>query len=173
MLKVENLFKQYTSEDGTPGGGVLGASAGFAGGLFFFPILFPPPAANEQVANAESQTKIAQAMFIHANPSDPVHYGKGSVEVLKGKSGSNLLHLKPDFKVGPGPRFHVYLADKSKIMNSADFKAAKKIDLGRLRSFEGSQVYEVPKGTDISPVKSVVIWCKEFNVLISPATLKK
>tara|TARA_Y100001936_G_scaffold66076_1_gene64989 strand:+ start:19905 stop:20081 length:177 start_codon:yes stop_codon:yes gene_type:complete len=58
-------------------------------------------------------------------------------------------------------------------MNSADFKAAKKIDLGKLRAFEGSQVYPVPKGTDIEPVKSVVIWCKEFNVLISPATLQK
>ena len=26
MLSVENLFKQYTSDDGTPGGGVFGAN---------------------------------------------------------------------------------------------------------------------------------------------------
>jgi hypothetical protein len=152
---------------------VFGGAGGVAVGLFIYPFLFPPPPAMETVENRAEKTIVATGNFIHANPSDPVHYGKGTLEVLKGKSGSNLLHLKPDFKVGPGPRFHIYLADKSKIMNSADFKAAKKIDLGKLRAFEGSQVYEVPKGTDISPVKSVVIWCKEFNVLISPAMLKK
>ena len=35
MLKVENLFKQYISEDGTPGGGVLGASFEVADGELF------------------------------------------------------------------------------------------------------------------------------------------
>ena len=35
MLKVENLFKQYTTEDGTPGGGVLGASFDVADGELF------------------------------------------------------------------------------------------------------------------------------------------
>ena len=152
---------------------VFGGAGDFAVGIFIYPFLFPPPPAMEKVENRSEKMVVATGNFIHANPSDPVHYGNGSVEVLKGKSGGNLLHLKPDFKVGPGPRFHIYLADKGKIMNSADFKAAKKTDLGKLRSFEGSQVYELPKGTDIAPVKSVVIWCKEFNVLISPATLKK
>ncbi|MGB0577721.1 MAG: DM13 domain-containing protein [Alphaproteobacteria bacterium] len=152
---------------------VLGGAGGFVVGIFIYPFIFLPPPAMEKVENRAEKAVIAAGNFIHANPSDPVHYVHGSVEVLKGKAGDNLIHLKPDFKVGPVPRFHIYLADKSMIMNSADFKAAKKIDLGRLRAFEGSQVYEVPKGTDLSPVKSVVIWCKEFNVLISPATLKK
>ncbi len=152
---------------------IFGGAGGFAVGIFVYPFLFPPPPAMEKVENRAEKTVVATGNFIHANPSDPVHYGQGSLELLKGNAGGNLVHLKPDFKVGPGPRFHIYLADKGKIMNSADFKAAKKIDLGRLRSFEGSQVYLVPKGTDITPVKSVVIWCKEFNVLISPATLKK
>ena len=35
MLKVENLHKQYTSEDGTPGGGVFGASFEIAEGELF------------------------------------------------------------------------------------------------------------------------------------------
>ena len=151
----------------------MGGAGGFAVGIFIYPFWFPPPPANEKVENRAEKSVVATGKFIHANPSDPVHYGQGSLEFLKGSSGGSLVHLKPDFKVGPGPRFHIYLADKGMIMNSADFKAAKKTDLGRLRAFEGSQVYEVPKGTDIAPVKSVVIWCKEFNVLISPATLKK
>ena len=35
MLTVDNLFKQYTSEDGTPGGGVFGASFEIAEGELF------------------------------------------------------------------------------------------------------------------------------------------
>jgi hypothetical protein len=154
-------------------GGVVGGFVGFAGGILIFPYWFPPPPAMEQVADRASKTVVAAGMFIHANPSDPVHYGSGNVEILKGADGERLVHLKPDFKVGPGPRFHVYLADRAGIKSNDDFKDSKVTDLGRLRSFEGSQIYKVPATVDFGPVKSVVVWCKEFGVLITPATLKK
>ena len=35
MLKVENLWKQYVTEDGTPGGGVFGANFEVAEGELF------------------------------------------------------------------------------------------------------------------------------------------
>jgi hypothetical protein len=127
----------------------------------------------EQVADRASKTIVAAGMFIHAKPSDPIHYGSGGVEILKGADGARLVHLKPDFKVGPGPRFHVYLADRAGIKSDDDFKAAKVTDLGMLRSFEGSQIYKIPASVDLAPVKSVVVWCKEFGVLITPATLNK
>jgi len=56
-------------------GGVLGTVFGVALGFFFFPYVFPPPAATEQLAKAERSQLIASGTFIHANPSDPVHYG--------------------------------------------------------------------------------------------------
>lgn len=152
-------------------GGLVGGFVGFAGGLFIYPFWFPPPPANEQVADRASKTVVAAGTFIHANPSDPIHKGSGSVEILKGTDGARIVHLKPDFKVGPGPRFHLYLADRAGIKSNEDFEAAKVTDLGRLRSFEGSQIYKIPATVDLSPVKSVVVWCKEFGVLISPATL--
>jgi hypothetical protein len=45
------------------------------------------------------------------------------------------------------------------------------VDLGRLRAFKGSQRYAVPAGLDLSSFRSVVIWCEQFSVLISPADL--
>lgn len=153
-------------------GGLLGGFAGFAGGIVAFPYLFPPPPATEQVADRGSKKIVAAGQFIHANPSDPVHYGQGAVEILEGPDGARVAHLKPDFKVGPGPRYHVYLADKADILSNEDFEAATVTDLGQLRSFEGSQVYKIPASVDLSPVKSVVVWCKAFGVLITPATLK-
>jgi hypothetical protein len=46
------------------------------------------------------------------------------------------------------------------------------VDLGRLRAFKGSQVYKVPAGVDLKKYGNVVIWCKHFSVLISPAKLE-
>ena len=154
-------------------GGIVGGFVGFAGGIFVYPYWFPPPRAMEEVADRESKSVVAVGEFIHANPSDPVHHGSGTVEILQGPDGARIVYLKPDFKVGPGPRFHVYLADRAGIRSNGDFKQAAVTDLGMLRSFEGSQIYRIPTQVDLASVQSVVIWCKEFSVLISPATLMK
>jgi hypothetical protein len=154
------------------GGLVAGALGGFIIGIFAYPYIFPPAPAMEQVVDRAAKTLVAGGTFIHANPSDPVHYGQGSVEILRDAAGAHEVHLKPDFKVGPGPRFHVYLADKADITTNDHFKQSKVTDLGMLRSFEGSQIFKIPPRTDVTPVKSIVVWCKEFGVLISPATLK-
>jgi len=34
-----------------------------------------------------------------------------------------------------------------------------------LRSFEGSQIFKFRTGLDLSSVKSIVVWCKEFGLL--------
>ncbi|MBM3502979.1 MAG: DM13 domain-containing protein [Alphaproteobacteria bacterium] len=152
-------------------GGLLGVGAGFVAGLFFFPIIFPGPVAMEQVANAESKTAVARGTFVHADPNDPIHWGKGAVTILRDRSGEQFVRLEMDFEVGPGPAFHVYLVDQADIRSKRDFLTASTIDLGGLRAFRGSQNYAVPEGIDVASAKSVVIWCKEFGVLISPATL--
>ena len=35
------------------------------------------------------------------------------------------------------------------------------------------QNYPVPAGVKLADQKSVVVWCKEFGVLITPATLAR
>jgi hypothetical protein len=45
------------------------------------------------------------------------------------------------------------------------------VDLGRLRAFKGSQNYDIPVGLDVAKFGTVVIWCEQFGVLISPAKL--
>ena len=149
-------------------GGILGTAFGVALGFFLFPYVFPPPPAAEQLTQADRERVVAATgTFIHANPSDPVHWGKGSVTV---RPDSVFLH--EDFQVGPGPKFHVYLVPKGMIRTSSDVKDQMFVDLGRLRAFQGSQRYVVPAGIDLSKYQSVIIWCEQFSVLISPADLK-
>ena len=148
-------------------GGVLGTGIGVALGLFIFPYVFPPPAAAEQLAAAEHAKLVASGTFIHANPSDPVHYGKGRVSVYE-----HTVFLEPDFEVGPGPAFHVYLVPKASIRSTSDVKDLMFVDLGGLRAFKGSQRYPIPAGVDLKDYQSVIIWCERFGVLISPADLR-
>src|SRR5258708_2680125 len=120
-------------------GGILGTLVGVALGFFFFPYVFPPPPAFEKLTQADLgppaaavspapvATPLAAGTFIHANPSDPVHWGKGRVSVYQ-----RLVFLEPDFEVGPGPAFHVYLVPKAAIRSSADMQNVMYVDLGGL-----------------------------------------
>ncbi len=145
---------------------ILGGVGGFAAGIFVFPYLFPPPPVNEVVLDKENRKVVATGEFIHANPSDPVHYGRGKVSVYE-----DLLHLESNFEVGPGPKFHVYLVPEANVTPDTLVQETMFVDLGRLKAFSGSQNYAIPAGVDLKDFKSVVIWCEQFNVLISPANL--
>jgi electron transfer DM13 len=175
-------------------GGILGIGFGVALGFFLFPYVFPPPPANEQLtqadaaplsaaapsatsaspapsgappaARAAAPVPVATGTFIHANPSDPIHWGKGKVSAY-----DRTVFLESDFEVGPGPKFHVYLVPKANVRREADVNGAMYVDLGRLRAFKGSQRYPIPEGVDVKKYESVVIWCERFGVLITPADL--
>jgi hypothetical protein len=147
-------------------GGVFGTAFGIAVGFFIFPFVFPPPEASEQLLDTDRTPLVASGTFIHANPSDPVHWGRGKVSVYE-----RTVFLETDFEVGPGPAFHVLLVPKANVRNSDDVEKTMYVDLGGLRAFKGSQRYRIPAGVNLKDYPSVVIWCERFSVLISPADL--
>jgi len=149
-------------------GALLGSTAGFAVGIFVYPYIFLTDiVAADRVDDKAARKIVANGMFIHANPRDPVHYGKGKVTVYQ-----DLVHLGGDFEVGPGPKFHVYLVPEKSVIPGTNVAKTMFVDLGRLKAFKGSQNYPVPAGVDLVQYGSVVIWCEQFGVLISPAALK-
>ncbi|MEO8651164.1 MAG: DM13 domain-containing protein [Hyphomicrobiaceae bacterium] len=149
-------------------GGALGAGFGFIGGLFFFPFIFPPPPAAEKITQSDTVVPVvARGAFIQADPSDRLHWGRGGVTVRR-----DSVFLEENFEVGPGPKYHVYLTPNPGIRTAAAVKDQMFVDLGQLRAFKGSQRYAIPAGVDTSKYGSVVIWCEQFSVLISPADLK-
>jgi hypothetical protein len=147
-------------------GGLFGLGGGIALGFFLFPFVFTPPPAAEQLTEADRSRLLATGTFIHANPSDPVHWGRGKVSVYE-----RTVYLEPDFEVGPGPAYHVYLVPKASIRADGDLDKVMFVDLGGLRAFKGSQRYPIPAGVDLKNFPSVIIWCERFGVLISPADL--
>lgn len=150
-------------------GGLLGTAAGFALGIFVYPYIFLSDivAAESVEQHATVGRTRAKGTFIHANPADPIHYGRGGVTVYE-----NLVHLEADFEVGPGPKYHVYLVPEKNVTPSTKVAQTMYVDLGRLKAFKGSQNYPLPAGVDLSKFGSIVIWCEQFGVLISPAALR-
>ena len=147
-------------------GGLFGTLFGIAVGIFLFPYIFPPPEAMETLNKTEAGALVAKGSFVQPNPNDPVHTGKGDVSVYQ-----RSVFLAENFEVGPGPDFHVYLVPEADIRSSSDVTDTMYVDLGRLRAFKGSQNYAIPAGVDLKKFPSVVIWCQQFSVLISPADL--
>jgi len=113
---------------------VLGIAGGVALGVFAYPYLFLTDiVANEKVPPqqqaAETQRKVlARGNFVHANPNDPIHYGKGRVTVYEG-----LLHLDDQLRsqevlgaaVQVGAEADALLADRTEGREAPDLVAAR------------------------------------------------
>ena len=149
-------------------GGGIGIAAGFILGIFAYPYIFLADiVAEEKLENVSDRNLVATGTFIHANPSDPIHYGSGGVTVY-----ADVVHLADDFEVGPGPAYHIYLVPLEDINPGTQVDQTMYVDLGRLRAFKGSQVYPIPAGIELKQYDHVVVWCERFGVLISPAKLE-
>ncbi len=101
--------------------------------------------------------------------ADSFHKGSGKATIYQLPDGSHLLRFE-DLQVTNGPDLHVLLAQHPMPGSSAEVKQGF-IELGSLKGNIGSQNYAIPAGTDIAMFKSVVIYCKPFQVVFSTATL--
>jgi hypothetical protein len=98
--------------------------------------------------------------------ADEFHVGEGTARLIETAPGTYTLRLE-DFAVRNGPDLYVLLSP------SADGYAEDAVELGRLKADRGNQNYEVPAGTDVGFINSVVIWCKQFSVEFATAPLGK
>jgi hypothetical protein len=123
-----------------------------------------------------SATSVAEPSAVPFEPStvvrgrfrgaDDFHYGSGIARILETAPGEFVLRLE-DFSVRNGPDLYVYLSP------SADGYASGAIELGRLKATDGSFNYPIPPGTDVSGLRSAVVWCKAFSVQFAHATLQR
>ena len=91
-------------------------------------------------------------------------YGSVSGNVTVYKDSINYLVRLVNVLISNGPDLHVYL---SKGEQPLDF-----IDLGKLKSVSGSQVYAVTGDPDFLMYKYVLIHCQQYNHLFGSAQLR-
>ena len=69
-------------------------------------------------------------------------------------------------EIAGAPDTYVYLSDRS------DGKPGTYVDLGKLKATNGSFNYAIAPDVDLAAVRSVVVWCRRFNVTITYAELR-
>jgi len=106
-----------------------------------------------------------------ATVSAQAHAGAFSNVNMKTSGGFSIetradgayLVLSDDFKTKSAPDLKIYLST----LPAGDVNkknATKDVLLAELRSRKGAQEYKIPAGIDLSTIKSVVIYCKEYSV---------
>jgi hypothetical protein len=97
--------------------------------------------------------------------ADDFHFGRGTATLLETEPGQWVVRFE-EFSVRNGPDLFVYLSPDSKGY------AKGAVELGRLKATDGAFNTKVPAGTDVTALKSVVIWCKQFAVQFAVAPLR-
>ena len=96
--------------------------------------------------------------------TDDFHFGRGKAILREVEAGRWVVRLE-DFAVRNGPDLYVVLSpDPGGYTDDA-------IEVGRLKATDGNFNMRVPDGADVSEVRSVLIWCKQFSHLFAVAPL--
>ncbi len=100
---------------------------------------------------------------------DPVHGASGTATIYELPDGQRIVRLE-DFSSTNGPELHVILTTGTAMETFAD--VGEYIELGLLKGNVGNQNYEIPAELDLTPIKSIVIYCRPFHVVFSVADLE-
>ena len=96
---------------------------------------------------------------------DSLHNGTGQVQLIR--TGEQYVLRFENVAITNAPDIHVYLSRDT----GGKWTEATSLYLGALKATNGSFNYDVPRGTDPAPYRSVVVWCRAFAVLVTWAEL--
>lgn len=144
---------------------------GFVAGNAFWYLASPlwiDNVVSESVSASDTAKVLGTGTFSDA---DAAHRGTGTATVYEGTDGQRTLRFT-EFEVTNGPDLEVWLVAADEVTSKADVTGNEWVALGQLKGNIGDQNYDIPANVDLSKYRSVVIWCEQFGVLFSPASLK-
>ncbi len=104
--------------------------------------------------------------------STPGHHTSGTATIYQLENKSQVLRLQ-DFSTTNGPDLFVVLSANANPDADGIGAEGSYLQLAALKGNKGNQNYDVPAATDGKSYKSVVIWCRTFNVVFGYATLQQ
>ena len=116
-----------------------------------------PSAPIDDTFDPSTATLIKSGMLVGVG-----HTVSGTASIYE-SAGKKTVLLDP-YSSQNGPDLKVYL--------SKDEKATSYINLGKLKSTDGKQSYEIPDNPDVTDYKFVLVWCEQFTVIFGKAELK-
>lgn len=127
-----------------------------------------PETSNEQPEVNEDASRVFESGFVGIG-----HAAGGTARIEQDESGAARVLFLDDFFVDNGPALIVGLSPQPVDgMSNGNAWPAGTLELGLLKGASGAQSYEVPAGTDLDSLESVVIWCETFSVVFAGAALE-
>lgn len=102
---------------------------------------------------------------------DAEHGTSGTAKILQLADGRRFLRIE-GLASSDGPDLHLWLSDARSGGDWGSYDDGEYVALGDLKATHGNQNYPIPKGADISGMRSVVIWCDRFNVAFGTAPIR-
>ena len=102
---------------------------------------------------------------------DAIHAAEGTATIYRLEDGKLVLRLE-NFKSTNGPDLFVGLSGHPMPRSKSEVHDQGYVQIAPLKGNQGNQNYELPADIDLSAFKSVVIYCRAFNVVFSTAELK-
>ena len=96
---------------------------------------------------------------------DSLHNGTGSVLLLR--TGDAVVLRFENVAITNAPDVHVYLSPET----GGKWSEPTSLYVGPLKATNGSFNYTLPVDAELSRYKSVVVWCRQFAVLVTWADL--
>ena len=152
--------------------GALALIVGFVAGNAFWYLASPlwiDRVVAEDIGEALTAKVISQGKFGYV---DALHHAEGTATIYEGVDGAKTLRFE-NFKATNGPDLKVWLVAKADVTTAEDVTGGEWVSLGPLKGNIGDQNYALPADIDLSRYQSVVIWCEQFSVLFSPATMTR
>ena len=115
----------------------------------------------------ETATTLASGRFIEI---DALHWGEGTATLYQMDDGRRVLRFE-EFASARGGEVYVYLSRDPQPLVALEV-GIDYLNLGRLKGNRGSQNYLLPIGQDGSGYQSAVIFCRQFNMVITSARLR-
>jgi hypothetical protein len=102
---------------------------------------------------------------------DKDEHGSGTASLVIGSDNATYLRLE-NVSISSGPALHVFLTKEGNPSSKSDVDKGF-LDLGSLRATTGNLTYTIPAATDVEAYQGVIVYCVEYNVVFTAATLAR
>jgi Electron transfer DM13 len=132
-----------------------------------FPTVTPPTIAATNARGTAPPTAAVPATLASGELGyvDALHNGTG--QILLVRTGESVVLRFEGVAITNAPDVHVYLSHEI----GGKWAEATSLYVGPLKATNGSFNYTVPAEANISLFRSVVVWCRQFAVLVTWADL--
>ena len=124
------------------------------------------PETEQDMSGLTSARVLARGNF---TTIDALYWGEGTVTIYE-LPGQRILRFE-EFSSARGGDVRVYLSRDPQPRNALEV-GSDFLNLGRLKGNLGNQNYILPPDQDLSVYRSVVVYCKQFETVITSARIR-